>query len=87
MMKKLKNYLLEERSVTRAYDLYMTGALIAYMIGNYCLSSKLDKVTRQKKRLEDDLDYEIKLVGLQNQTIDDYKKVVDELTDKLEEEK
>ena len=85
MMKKIKNYLLEEKSTTRAYDLYMTGALIAYMIGNYYLSCKLDKVTRQKKRLEDDLDYEIKLVALQNQTIDDYQKVVEELTDRLEE--
>ena len=85
MMKKLKNYLLEERSVTRAYDLWVSGALIAYMIGNYYLSSRLDKVERQKKRLEEDLDYEIKLVALQKQTMDDYQKVVDELADKLEE--
>lgn len=85
MMKKLKNYLLEERSVTRAYDLYMTGALIAYAAANIYLTHKLDKVERQKKRLEEDLDYEIKLVALQKQTMDDYQKVVDELADKLEE--
>lgn len=85
MMKKIKNYLLEDCGKTRAYDLYMTGALIAYMIGNYYLSSKLDKVERQKKRLEEDLDYEIKLVALQKQTMGDYQKVVDELADKLEE--
>ena len=85
MMKKLKNYLLEERSVTRAYDIWVTGALVAYMIGNCYLRDKLDKVTHQKKKLEDDLDYEIKLVALQKQTMDDYQKVVEELTDKLEE--
>ena len=86
MMKKIKNYLLEDCGQTRAYEFWITGALVAYMIGNCYLRDKLDKVTRQKKRLEDDLDYEIKLVGLQNQTIDDYKKVVDELTEKLEEQ-
>ena len=84
-MKKIKDYLLEDCGKTRAYELCVTGALVAYMIGNCYLRDKLDKVTRQKKRLEEDLDYEIKLVGLQNKTMDDYKKVVDELTDRLEE--
>ena len=87
MMKKIKDYLLEDCGKSRAYDLLVSGALIAYAIGNYYLSSKLDKVERQKKRLEDDLDYEIKLVGLQKRTMDDYKKVVDELADRLEETK
>lgn len=85
MMKKIKNYLLEDCGKTRAYDLYMTGALIAYMIGNYYLSSKLDKVERQKKRLEEDLDYEVKTVALQNNIIDDHQKVIKNLTEKLEE--
>ena len=87
MMKKIKDYLLEDCGKSRAYNLCMTGALIAYMVGNYCLRNKLDKVTHQKKKLEDDLDYEIKLVGLQKRTMDDYKKVVDELADRLEETK
>ena len=85
MMKKIKNYLLEDCGKTRAYDLYMTGALIAYMAANVYLTHKLDKAERQKKKLEDDLDYEIKLVALQKQTMGDYQKVVDELADKLEE--
>ena len=85
MMKKIKNYLLEDCGKTRAYEIWVTGALVAYMIGNCYLRDKLDKVTHQKKRLEDDLDYEIKLVALQKQTMDDYQKVVEELTDRLEE--
>ena len=85
MMKKIKNYLLEDCGKTRAYDILVTGALVAYMIGNCYLRDKLDKVTHQKKKLEDDLDYEIKLVALQKQTMDDYQKVVEELTDRLEE--
>ena len=85
MMKKIKNYLLEDCGKTRAYDLWVSGALIAYMIGNCYLSHRLDKVERQKKRLEEDLDYEVKAVALQKQTIDIYQKVVDELTEKLEE--
>lgn len=85
MMKKIKNYLLEDCGKTRAYEIWVTGALVAYMIGNCYLRDKLDKVTHQKKRLEDDLDYEIKLVALQKQTMDDYQKVVDELADRLEE--
>ena len=85
MMKKIKNYLLEDCGKTRAHDLWVTGALVAYMIGNCYLRDKLDKVTHQKKKLEEDLDYEIKLVALQKQTMDDYQKVVEELTDRLEE--
>lgn len=85
MMKKIKNYLLEDCGKTRAYDLYMTGALIAYMAANIYLTHKLDKVERQKKRLEEDLDYEVKTVALQNNIIDDHQKVIKNLTEKLEE--
>ena len=87
MMKKIKDYLLEDCGKTRAYDLWTSGALIAYMIGNIYLSYKLDKVTHQKKKLESEMEYKDMLLGLQRQTMDDYSKVVDELTDKLEEEK
>ena len=87
MMKKIKDYLLEDCGKTRAYDLWTSGALIAYMIGNIYLSHKLDKVTHQKKKLESEMEYKDMLLGLQRQTMDDYSKVVDELTDKLEEEK
>ena len=85
MMKKIKNYLLEDCGKTRAYDLYMTGALIAYMAANIYLTHKLDEVERQKERLKADLDYEVKRVVLQNRIIDDHKKVIDELADRLEE--
>ena len=85
MMKKIKNYLLEDCGKTRAYDLWVTGALIAYMIGNYYLSSRLDKVERQKKELICDSEYKDGLLELQNNIIDDHKKVIKNLTEKLEE--
>ena len=84
-MKKIKNYLLEDCGKTRAYDIWVTGALVAYMIGNCYLRDKLDKVTHQKKKLESDMEYKDMLLELQHRTMDDFQKVVDELTDKLEE--
>ena len=85
MMKKIKNYLLEDCGKTRAYDLYMTGALIAYMAANIYLTHKLDKAERQKKKLEDEMKYKDFSIELHKVLIDSDKKIIEDLTDKLEE--
>ena len=85
MMKKIKDYLLEDCGKTRAYEIYTTVALVAYMIGNCYLRDKLDKVTHQKKKLESDLEYKDNVIVVQNRVIDDHQKVIEKLTDKLEE--
>ena len=85
MMKKIKNYLLEDCGKTRAYDLYMTGALIAYMAANIYLAHKLDKAERQKKKLEDEMVYKDFSIEMHKVFIDSDRKIIEDLTDKLEE--
>ena len=87
MMKKIKNYLLEDCGKTRAYDLYTTGALIAYMAANIYLSYKLDKVRDQKMKLERELEYKDFSIEAHKVLIDSDRKIIEDLTDKLEKEK
>ena len=85
MMKKIKDYLLEDCGKTRAYDLYTTGALIAYMAANIYLSYKLDKVRDQKKKLESELEYKDFSIEAHKVLIDSDRKIIEDLTEKLEE--
>ena len=85
MMKKIKDYLLEDCGKTRAYDIWVTGALVAYMIGNCYLRDKLDKVTRQKKKLESEMEYKDFSIEMHKVLIDSDRKIIEDLTDRLEE--
>ena len=85
MMKKIKDYLLEDCGKTRAYDIWVTGALVAYMIGNCYLRNKLDKVTDQKKKLESEMEYKDFSIEMHKVLIDSDRKIIEDLTDRLEE--
>ena len=85
MMKKIKNYLLEDCGKTRAYDLYTTVALVAYMAANVYLNYKLDKVRDQKKKLETELEYKDFSIEMHKVLIDSDRKIIEDLTDRLEE--
>ena len=87
MMKKIKNYLLEDCGKTRAYDLYTTVALVAYMAANVYLTYKLDKVRDQKKKLETELEYKDFSIEMHKVLIDSDRKIIEDLTDRLEEKK
>ena len=86
MMKKIKNYLLGEIRVTRAYDLYTTGALIAYMAANVYLVHKLDKVRDQKKKLESEMEYKDFSIEMHKLLVDSDRKIIEDLSDRLKEE-
>ena len=85
MMNKIKNYLLEDCGKTRAYDLYMAGALIACTVANVYLNYKLDKVRDQKKKLETELEYKDFSIEMHKVLIDSDRKIIANLTDRLEE--
>ena len=85
MMKKIKNYLLEDCGKTRAYDLYTTGALIAYMVANVYLTYKLDKVRDQKKKLESEMEYKDFSIEMHKLLIDSDREIIEDLTGRLEE--
>ena len=85
MMKKIKNYLLDDCGKTRAYDLYTTGALIAYMVANVYLTYKLDKVRDQKKKLESEMEYKDFSIEMHKLLIDSDREIIEDLTGRLEE--
>ena len=85
MMKKIKNYLLEDCGKTRAYDLYMVGALITCAVANVYLNYKLDKVRDQKKKLESEMEYKDFSIEMRKVLIDSDRKIIEDLTDRLEE--
>ena len=87
MMKKIKNYLLEDCGKTRAYDLYMVGALITCAVTNVYLNYKLDKVRDQKKKLESEMEYKDFSIEMHKVLIDSDRKIIEDLTDRLEEKK